>query len=278
MNALLLGAGRMGAYHARVLSEDPLVDEVLVVDTHPERAEAVAARFGARAVGREDACPERLDAAWVVVATPTSVHDEAIRWAEAGSRVLVEKPLAADSGVARRLVHERVRVGHVERHNPAFRGLGLTGLHALSTRRLVDRAPSEEPGRDVVTDLLLHDLDLIAQHVRGLRFRSARGDPARRVVVEVEAEGFVATLEAGLVGRDDRLRSWQGHDAHGAFHLDLSAGRARRGERLLEGEGGGDALEAQWRAFRDGGGVPAEEGLDALRLAEEVLDRLRRGA
>ncbi len=46
----LIGTGRIGTFHAEVLSRHPAVGSLLVTDADPERAAAVATRTGATAV------------------------------------------------------------------------------------------------------------------------------------------------------------------------------------------------------------------------------------
>jgi len=46
----LIGAGRIGAMHARLLTGLDGVDELLIADAEPERATAVAVDVGARAI------------------------------------------------------------------------------------------------------------------------------------------------------------------------------------------------------------------------------------
>lgn len=245
-----------------------------MADVHPERAEALAARVGGRAIRREEASAGALDVAWVIVATPTVHHGESLAWAQAGARVLVEKPLAADLVTARGLVHPRICVGHIERHNPAWVACQPTGVHVVSTRRVVARPPSQAPGRDVVTDLLIHDLDLLGLQAAGpLELVDVRGRASQQVVVELRGPGLHATLEAGLGTREAASRRWEGEDQQGGFVLDLVDGRAWRDGRVVVGTGG-DALTAQWRAFRAGAGVGSDQGLRALELAMAVLSRL----
>ena len=50
----LIGTGRIGTFHAEVLSRHPAVDTLLLADADPERAAAAAARTGATAVAVDD--------------------------------------------------------------------------------------------------------------------------------------------------------------------------------------------------------------------------------
>lgn len=264
----------MGGHHARMLARQDDVGELWICDRHPDRARALAREVGGLAVPREEAVAGALAPSWVVVATPTDQHGEARAWAEAGANVLVEKPLAADLVAAEGLRHPRIRVGHIERHNPVWRHAPLRGPLTVHIRRVVSRPASTDPGRDVVSDLMLHDLDLLL-HLRGgpLRVESVEGRGDLHVVAELRGPGVVATLEAGVEGAAPVARLWEGLDEEGPFRLDFSGRKAWRGGELV-GEGGPDALEAQWRAVRAGGGVGAGEASKVLGLAATILSRL----
>jgi myo-inositol 2-dehydrogenase / D-chiro-inositol 1-dehydrogenase len=95
MRVALLGAGRIGGTHARVLASLPSVDEVLVSDVDAARAATVAREVGARAIPDGDEAIRLADA--VVIATSTDSHPAMIRRALEHARpTFCEKPLAAD--------------------------------------------------------------------------------------------------------------------------------------------------------------------------------------
>src|SRR5687768_1928134 len=95
MRVGLLGAGRIGRLHARLLRDTPGIDEVVIADADPARAAEVAAETGvatresiADAIGTADA---------TVIAAATTAHAELIRASiAAGKPTFCEKPLAAD--------------------------------------------------------------------------------------------------------------------------------------------------------------------------------------
>lgn len=92
----LVGCGKVGQIHAAALSSLPESDFVAVCDNSPERAAAFSARSGARAFSDIDTMLRETAPEAVVICTPHPLHAEAaIRAAEAGAHVLVEKPLAA---------------------------------------------------------------------------------------------------------------------------------------------------------------------------------------
>ena len=97
MRVALLGAGRIGHLHARLLAATPGVDGVIVADPNAARATEVAAEIGGIAVAAPsiEAALDGADA--VVIAAATSAHAELIRAAIGrGLPTFCEKPLAAN--------------------------------------------------------------------------------------------------------------------------------------------------------------------------------------
>jgi predicted dehydrogenase len=92
----LIGCGKVGGIHAAAAKNLPEAELVAVCDANAERAAAFAARHGGRPF--TDVVPllreTRPDV--VLIGTPHPLHAKpAIRAAEAGVHVLVEKPMAA---------------------------------------------------------------------------------------------------------------------------------------------------------------------------------------
>jgi myo-inositol 2-dehydrogenase / D-chiro-inositol 1-dehydrogenase len=97
MRVALIGAGRIGALHARLLRGADGVDELTVADAVPARAHEVAAGVGATTAPSIDAALDGADA--VVIAAATDAHAELVRAAIArGVPTFCEKPLALDLG------------------------------------------------------------------------------------------------------------------------------------------------------------------------------------
>jgi myo-inositol 2-dehydrogenase/D-chiro-inositol 1-dehydrogenase len=96
----VVGAGGVGARHARTLAGFPDVELVAVCDSLPGAAEAVARPLGVAALGDLDSLlARRLDGIWLCV--PPFAHGELERSVlRAGVPFFVEKPLAADLAVA----------------------------------------------------------------------------------------------------------------------------------------------------------------------------------
>lgn len=92
----LVGCGKVGSIHAAALQSLAQAEFVAACDTSPERAEAFAAKFGVRPFADAAAMLREGGIEAVVIGTPHPLHAEpAIRAAEAGVHVLVEKPMAA---------------------------------------------------------------------------------------------------------------------------------------------------------------------------------------
>jgi myo-inositol 2-dehydrogenase/D-chiro-inositol 1-dehydrogenase len=95
MRIALLGAGRIGRLHGRLLSATPGVESLVVADSDAARATDVAAELGATAAPSIDAALG--DAEAVVIAAATPAHADLIRLAIGrGLPTFCEKPLAGD--------------------------------------------------------------------------------------------------------------------------------------------------------------------------------------
>lgn len=177
MRVMVVGAGRMGALRAEDLAADPRVEQVLIANRSPDRAEELAARLGANALGWDRVGDADVDA--VVVALATDSHAEVLeRVLPQGRPVLCEKPIALTLADTGRLIDlaeahgSAVQVGFQRRFDPGLRAVRRRivdgGLGTLYSLRLL--AHDHEPGRPefigssggIFRDLLVHDLDLVA--------------------------------------------------------------------------------------------------------------------
>ena len=230
----VLGAGAMGANHARVIAEHPGADLGLVVDTDEGRARAVAEANGAKwSLDAADA----LDYDGVVVAVPTEHHLAVARpLIEAGCPVLVEKPVALTLAEAQALVDlatERgvpLLCGFVERFNPVVR----TALELLDEQPVHFVALRHSPANtrstvSVVQDLLIHDIDLALRfgaHDHVSEVHATRRCPSNATVDEIAdcslafAGGMMATLSASRAGQR-KLRTVFVTAPDQVFELDL---------------------------------------------------------
>lgn len=169
LRCAVIGVGRMGRHHARVMSRQENVEFLGVLDRDEARVAETVEQHGGRGFASVEALlAEKPDA--VVVATPTVTHPElVVGLLEKGVACLVEKPLAADAAQARRIADAAVRsgvalqVGHVVRYDPVMRAIrAIEGLEPLFIQ--VERvSPMTFRSVDVgvVLDMMIHDLDLL---------------------------------------------------------------------------------------------------------------------
>jgi predicted dehydrogenase len=162
----VVGAGIMGANHARVSMGLRDASVAWVVDPDEAKGRPLAEMVGAQWAPELTPVLGELDAA--VVAAPSPLHRPiATELIDAGVHVLVEKPLATSVDDARALVDAAaakgvtLAVGHVEAYNPAvweLDGMVASPIHIEATRvspfspRVVD---------DVILDLMVHDLEIV---------------------------------------------------------------------------------------------------------------------
>lgn len=204
----LVGAGTMGANHARVIATHNSAYLGAVLDHDAQRADNLARGYGAKAVSSLEGL---ADCDGVVLASPTATHAEiATRLLDMGLPLLVEKPLASDLEQVQRMIRlSRDRgvpltCGFVERFNPAIRqALSLLNgnpVHIVAIRH------SPKPNRvmgSVVHDVAIHDVDLCLQ-LCGPDIRSIKATGWGPTTNEVEVvdttiafgSGTLATISA----------------------------------------------------------------------------------
>lgn len=122
----IVGAGYMGALHARVLAEAAFADLALVVDPSPAAAK-LADEYGAEHVPSLDGLVGRGDIDAVVVAAPDRLHAQiAVALLDDGKSVMLEKPIAHDGQAAQAVLDAAARssarllVGHTLRFDPRY--------------------------------------------------------------------------------------------------------------------------------------------------------------
>lgn len=190
----VIGAGRMGAWHARNLAALDDGHTLLIHDARWEAAEALAKAVGGSAHPSVDDVLEAVDA--VVVAMPAAVRSLAFpRAVEAGLAVFCEKPLAHTARAARELAevaavagNTRVQVGFQRRCDPEYVAVrerivqGDLGRLLMIRCTAFDHEPPpsgyETSSGDIFADCLIHDIDAV-HWLTGQRTVAVQADEAR---------------------------------------------------------------------------------------------------
>ena len=173
MRVGVVGVGAMGEHHARIYSQMDNCELVGLMDVDPERAKAVAKKYGTNAFSDAEALlGEKPDAVSIVV--PTSLHKEvASKFMSKGVSCLVEKPIASTLDEAKEMIsisereNTTLMVGHIERFNPAVLKLkevvreGKLGKILLISTRRVGPIASRIRDVGIIIDSATHDIDVI---------------------------------------------------------------------------------------------------------------------
>lgn len=307
----VIGAGVMGADHARILAgEVPGARVVVVVDAAIDRARAVAEVCGADAGTDPLAAIGRGDVDAVLVASPDDTH-AALTLAAIAARkpALCEKPLAPSSGDCWRVVEAEVaagrrlvQVGFMRRFDPGYadmkRTLEAGAVGAPRTLHNVHRNVSAAPGangRPALINSAPHEYD-IARFLLGTELASVsvhQAGAGRPLLVVIETTG------RELVTIDVNVEAAYGYDVRGELGGETGTVELNHAPatRLNAGLRAGTAHAADWRPrFADAyrlqnqawvrsieTGVPSEvaasawDGLCATLTAEAAVRALDAG-
>ena len=167
LRTAIVGAGKMGQIHAKVLSKMPHCELVAIVDIQQDKAKKLAKAYKCDFFTDSKEIIGKVDA--VTIAAPTQSHLElAELFISNKIPVLIEKPLAAGSEQGEKIValskkyNTVVAVGHSERCNPvvqAMKRLKIEPKFIEATRVSPYSFRSTDIG--VVLDVMIHDIDII---------------------------------------------------------------------------------------------------------------------
>ncbi|WP_457100776.1 Gfo/Idh/MocA family protein [Microbacterium sp. P5_E9] len=220
-NIAVVGAGRMGQVHCRIVSENPRANLTAIVDPFEASGRRVAEQYGAPWFPSLKDALEAVHLDGVIIAVPDRLHvGVTVDALEAGLHVLVEKPLADTlegartiAAAAERATNSKVLVGHVLRHDPRFRSAaqivasGRVGdpVHFRASR-IVPRSVGFANGgaSPIYMYQGIHDIDLV-QWISGSPIVRVSATTAAKVLPAAGVEGvdvalILAELENGCVG------------------------------------------------------------------------------
>ena len=275
----LLGAGRIGAFHAATLAAHQDVAELLVADTDQGRAHGAAARCGGRALTVDGVFAARPDA--VVIATATATHAALIaRAARAGLPAFCEKPLARDlAGTVAALAAVEsaggvLQMGFQRRFDAGYAAaraaLRAGAVGRLHTVRTVSSDPAPPPAAyialsgGIYRDCLIHDFDIL-RWVTGREVTEVYaagtdgGADFFRAAGDVDTATALLTLEGGVLATASATRY---HAAGYDVRMELAGSR----DQLAVGMGPrapltsvepAEGASGQAPAGAPGGGRPA---------------------
>ena len=202
----IIGAGRLGSFHADKAAKHAAVQLVGVADSSEQRRKELAAKHAIADYASPAELLRQVDA--VVIAAPTQCHHALGKEALlVGVHVLMEKPLAVSEAEAKELVQlaesqRRVlQVGHVEQFNPAWKlatpvlQAVQSGARAIITAERTSGYTFRSTDIGAVHDLMIHDLDLILSIVPS---------PIRLI----EATGFHMIGSTKQGGHEDIAHAW----------------------------------------------------------------------
>lgn len=284
----LVGAGRMGATHARALASSRSVEIGCVVDPSAEAAAQVDAPRATL-----DDLPD-VDGA--LVAVPTRLHVEVVtRLARLGLPVLCEKPCGLTVDETRRIaaLGARLQVAYWRRFVPALRGLrerilgGELGRVVYVACAQLDELPPPRGFRDprssggIVVDMGVHELDQL-RWLLGAEILSVTGVPGavewdEPVDGDPELVALSAVTDGGVAAHIALARRYPPGETvrievvglDGAERLDLVA--PPTGEETIAA-----ALRAQAEDFAlaRGEGATVGDAIAALEAAQRAKDAL----
>ena len=163
----VIGAGKMGAIHAKVYRQLAQSELVAVVDVDRDKAQRLANEHNCLAATSCEQILDKVDA--VTIAVPTVHHLELAKiFIRKRIPVLIEKPLAVNVKEGKKIVSLAKRydtiiaVGHSERCNPVVQAMKRLDIEPkfIEANR-ISPYPFRSTDIGVVLDVMIHDIDII---------------------------------------------------------------------------------------------------------------------
>lgn len=225
MKVAVIGTGKLGSIHLRIYKELAGISKIYAVDSDSAKH---LPNSGPDWLSDYRQLKGKVDL--VSIATPTITHFEAAKFfLEHKVPVLVEKPITTTLPQADKLIQLAKKnktllfVGHVERYNSAYQAVkeNIKNPLFIECGRL-SVFPNRSLDISVVSDLMIHDLDIILDLVKdkikkidakGVRVLSPSADIANaRITFQ---NGCVANITASRISakRERKIRVFM-HDCY----------------------------------------------------------------
>jgi len=224
----------------------------------------------------------------LIITTPTSTHYEIAKQAlEAGKHVFIEKPVCDTVEQAEELAElangHIVQIGHIERFNPAYQRLKKENFNPLVVH---SRRCSNDPSRcndvSVVMDLMIHDIDLALDLMRGeIAVSSVRGDRDKCMAMILFDGSGEAMLGANRRLNENKRIMAVRRKGGIVYELDFQERTLHKNGKILQEKTNDNLLELELKAFIDSVRenkpplVGIEDAIKSLKVAkkiEELID------
>jgi myo-inositol 2-dehydrogenase/D-chiro-inositol 1-dehydrogenase len=226
----VIGAGVMGADHARIVAEDlPGASLQLVCDRDEARARTVADTFGALDISTDpEGVAARKDVDAIIVASPDATHAPLSKVCiAAGKRVLCEKPLSQASADCIAVMEAEqksgakfVQLGFMRRYDRSYEEMkraladGRLGrpLMMHNFHRNVETPAADFTGAMAITNSAPHEFD-VARYVLSTEYASISAFQPKRSDARVAPVFMVLeTVDGQLVNIEINNNAAYGYD------------------------------------------------------------------
>lgn len=300
LNVAIIGLGHLGSKHLRVYSElKDKVNVVAVCDHHTSNVKTFADNYKIPYCTDFRKLPNDIQA--VNICTPTVTHAEIARYfLERGVHTFVEKPITINLDEADMLIdlaqrnNLKLQVGHVERFNSAFQAIQKIVKEPLFIEcHRLNPFPNRSLDIGVVTDLMIHDIDIILGLIRyPIKDIQAVGVPVltkREDIANVRltfANGSVCNITASRISPEvmRKIRIFLKNAYISLDYVDQKAFMYRKGLIAITKESipieKEEPLKKELESFVDcvlldkPPVVSGVEAREALRVALEITDKI----
>lgn len=168
----VIGAGKLGAIHARIYSQLTDAELVGICDIDRKKSKEIAQNINTDFYPDYRQLIPKVDA--VSIAVPTILHYKIGReFLNHKIHCLIEKPITANLKEAKKLLRLAqgknciLQVGHIERFNPAIGAIAkLPGQPRFIECHRLGRFTPRVKDIGVVLDLMIHDIDIMLALVK----------------------------------------------------------------------------------------------------------------